>query len=185
MRALAPILTLVAALVFSGCDTALTAMPPADGTKAQPLPGPPGEQGLPGPVGPAGPEGAPGPQGPPGPAGDSFLLSWGVFGGLPPADVAASGGRVNVRSFVRLSEGVYRVAYDVRTADVGVVAAAASAFGLELNDGTNRITVVSATQDASEELLTFDVISVATVVDLNLVNLVDFDTIFSLVLFGG
>lgn len=161
-------------LVLVGCGTAPEASLPA----ADELP-PDWIEALRGPPGP------PGPEGPQGVAGDITLLSWARFYGSAPAEVAVSGGVIDVLSFSRTSEGVYRIVYDVRTKDIGLVVAIGTAAGFELQDGENVTTMLGIVQDVDAVNLTLEVVSVLSVLDPSLIRLADFDALFNVVVFGN
>lgn len=152
---------LLSLLLIVGCGTSVPNIGPQ---------GPAGEQGL---------QGEPGPQGEPG---DSSLLAWGIFPGLSPGDFIADG-QIPVVEFVKESEGVYRVVFDIETEAIGVVYVFASAHGSEPN-GTNITLQVSASQDVSAHLLTVNVISTISIVDSAGVFLQDFDALFTLAIIG-
>ncbi len=163
---------LMVALVLAGC-----------GTMPEPVVGP---QGVTGPQGPQGPQGVQGPQGPQGEgslAGDSSVLSWAHFNGLPPTNILVSGGPVEISSLLRVSEGIYHIEYDVLTDDVGVVGIFAGGYGMELEEGENIVIVLGTAQLTDRTYLTIEVVSVASILDG--VRLIDFDTLFSLTIFGN
>jgi len=130
---------------------------------------------------PAAIEGPEGPPGPTGPQGDPFILSWGVYGGLPPENIITTGGPVGVVLFARVSEGVYKIVFDISTGEIGVVAAVATGLGTEI-EGVNLTQLVGVSQDVNADNLTLNVVSVVSLADS--IGLLDTDSLFSIIVFG-
>lgn len=113
------------------------------------------------------------------------VLAWGHFGGLPPEVVLWDDGEYRVFDFVRHSEGVYEVVYDVSTFEAGLIVPLVSGHGSELEGGTNAIIILGATQLLERTTLTIRVVSVSTFIDPdNPYVLRQVDALFDLVLFG-
>lgn len=111
-------------------------------------------------------------------------VSWGVFGGIPPASILESGGPLEIASFDRISVGVYRIIYDVNTLDIGIVAVSGTALGYDLDGGQNVVDLVGVTQDVLAERLTLDVYVTTSIIDGVEPRLMDADTLFSIVVFS-